>query len=67
MPAPTEILTLAEASRQIQSRKLSPVELVRTLLARIEALDGQLHAFITPTPFCFRYGTRSASIVFCSV
>ncbi len=40
-------LGIAEASRLIQSKKLSPVELTEGLLARIVARDPQLHAFIT--------------------
>ncbi len=39
-------LTAAEASRAFAAKTLSPVELVRALLARIDALDPKLHAFI---------------------
>jgi len=42
-------LTIAEASRLIRARKLSPVELTDALLNRIAALDPQLNAFITVT------------------
>jgi aspartyl-tRNA(Asn)/glutamyl-tRNA(Gln) amidotransferase subunit A len=42
-------LTIAEASRQIAAKQLSPVELTRAYLERIEALDPKLHAFITVT------------------
>ena len=35
-------LTIAEASRLIAAKRLSPVELVKELLARIEAIDPQL-------------------------
>ncbi|MDO9024491.1 amidase [Zwartia sp.] len=42
-------LTVAQASRQIKARKLSPVEYVDHLRTRIEALDDQISAFITPT------------------
>lgn len=42
-------LTVAEASRQIKARKLSPVEYVDHLSARVESLDDQLSCFITPT------------------
>jgi aspartyl-tRNA(Asn)/glutamyl-tRNA(Gln) amidotransferase subunit A len=40
-------LTIAEASRLIASRKLSPVELVEAYLSRIDAVDGVLHSYIT--------------------
>ncbi|MEZ5855032.1 MAG: amidase [Hyphomicrobiaceae bacterium] len=42
-------LTLAQASALIASRKLSPVDYVRALMARIEVLEPQLNAFITRT------------------
>jgi aspartyl-tRNA(Asn)/glutamyl-tRNA(Gln) amidotransferase subunit A len=42
-------LTLAEASRLIRSKKLSPVELTRALLERTETLEPQLNSFITQT------------------
>ncbi len=45
---PTD-LTLQEASMLVRSRRISPVELVRTYLARIERLDPQVNAFITVT------------------
>jgi aspartyl-tRNA(Asn)/glutamyl-tRNA(Gln) amidotransferase subunit A len=45
----TEILTIAEAATLIAQRKLSPVELTRSHLERIERLDGELHAFILLT------------------
>jgi aspartyl-tRNA(Asn)/glutamyl-tRNA(Gln) amidotransferase subunit A len=47
--SPAPFLTIAEASRLIASKRLSPVELVRMLLARIEALDPQLNAFLLVT------------------
>ena len=45
---PTELhwLTIADAARLIETRRLSPVELTDALLARIEALDPQLNAFL---------------------
>ena len=43
------IPTIAEAAGLIAKRKLSPVELTRACLARIERLDPTLHAFIKPT------------------
>ena len=39
-------LTATEIGAAYASRRLSPVELVRALLARIEACDRQVHAFI---------------------
>jgi len=43
------MLTLAEAADQIRTRKLSPVELTRACLDRIERLNPTLNAFITIT------------------
>ncbi len=42
-------LTIADASRLIAAKTLSPVELARDCLARIAALDPTLHAFIRVT------------------
>src|SRR5690606_7823790 len=55
-----EFLTIAEASRRIQKRELSPVELTDALLARIEALNPQLDAVVTPTPELARRQARGA-------
>jgi aspartyl-tRNA(Asn)/glutamyl-tRNA(Gln) amidotransferase subunit A len=41
--------SLLEASEQLRSRKLSPVELTRECLANIERLNPALNAFITVT------------------
>jgi aspartyl-tRNA(Asn)/glutamyl-tRNA(Gln) amidotransferase subunit A len=59
---PTELhwLTIAEAARQIERRRLSPVELADALLARIAALDPQLNAFLLPTPEKARERARAA-------
>ena len=38
-------LSAAEAARAFAARRLSPVELLTALLARIERLDPTLHAF----------------------
>ncbi|WP_428660542.1 amidase [Reyranella sp.] len=43
------ILTIAEAGKQIAAKKLSPVELTKTHLARIKKLDPQLNAFLLVT------------------
>jgi aspartyl-tRNA(Asn)/glutamyl-tRNA(Gln) amidotransferase subunit A len=40
-------LTIREAGRLLQSGKLSPVELTRAFLHRIERLDAQLQSYIT--------------------
>jgi len=49
-PSPSQDLlplTVAEAGRRIASKQLSPVELTRQTLARIEALNPKTGAFIT--------------------
>jgi aspartyl-tRNA(Asn)/glutamyl-tRNA(Gln) amidotransferase subunit A len=53
-------LTLAEAARLISVRKLSPVEYTESLLARTEALEPQLNAFITRTPDVAMAAARAA-------
>src|ERR1051326_9351441 len=40
------IPTIAEASKQIAAKQLSPVELTRACLDRVGALDDRLHAFV---------------------
>ena len=40
-------LTVTELEHLIRDKKLSPVELMQACLARIHALDGRFHAFIT--------------------
>jgi aspartyl-tRNA(Asn)/glutamyl-tRNA(Gln) amidotransferase subunit A len=40
-------LTITEAAARIERRDLSPVELTRAYLARIEHVDGQLNSFLT--------------------
>lgn len=42
-------LTIADAAGAIRARRLSPVELTRALLARIEQLNPRLDAFLTIT------------------
>jgi aspartyl-tRNA(Asn)/glutamyl-tRNA(Gln) amidotransferase subunit A len=60
--APTDLhwLTIADASRLIERRRLSPVELTDALIARAEALDPQLNAFLLPTPDKAREQARAA-------
>ena len=43
-------LTVAEAAELLRSKRLSPVEYARALIARIEKHDGKLHAFLRFTP-----------------
>jgi aspartyl-tRNA(Asn)/glutamyl-tRNA(Gln) amidotransferase subunit A len=59
-PSELHDLTLAEASRLIAARKLSPVEYTRALLARTDALEPQLNAFITRTSDAAMDGARAA-------
>jgi aspartyl-tRNA(Asn)/glutamyl-tRNA(Gln) amidotransferase subunit A len=53
-------LTIGELSRLLAARTLSPVELAEALIARIEQLDVQTHAFITPTFELARHQARQA-------
>ncbi len=46
---PTQVFTLAEAARLIETKQLSPVELTQTLLDRVAAYNPRLDAFITQT------------------
>ena len=39
-------LSIAEAASLIAAKRLSPVELTRAYLDRIEALNGNLHAYV---------------------
>jgi aspartyl-tRNA(Asn)/glutamyl-tRNA(Gln) amidotransferase subunit A len=43
------LLDLSEASRAVQKKEVSPVELTQACLARIEKLNPKLNAFITVT------------------
>jgi len=43
-------VTLTEAAGLLRRRKISPVELTRAVLARIERLEPQLHSYITVLP-----------------
>ncbi len=53
-------MTAVEASRAFATKKLSPVELMTALLARIDALDPRLHAFIRLDRDAALAGARSA-------
>lgn len=48
--AELSMLSLAEAAALIAARELSPVALTEAMLARIEALEPRLHAFVRVTP-----------------
>jgi aspartyl-tRNA(Asn)/glutamyl-tRNA(Gln) amidotransferase subunit A len=39
-------MTIVEASAAIRAKKLSPVELTKSFLNRIKALDGQLDSYL---------------------
>ncbi len=43
---PLYYLTIHEAQQLIKKRELSPVELTRAVLERVQAVDGKLHAYI---------------------
>ncbi|HMD64770.1 MAG TPA: amidase [Stellaceae bacterium] len=47
MPTDPTLLTVAEASRTIAAGQLSPVALTEAYLDRIDALDGELHSYVT--------------------
>jgi aspartyl-tRNA(Asn)/glutamyl-tRNA(Gln) amidotransferase subunit A len=48
-PASLSTLTLAAASQLVRAKKISPVELTKACLARIEQLNPKLNAFILVT------------------
>ncbi|MCC7271708.1 MAG: amidase [Alphaproteobacteria bacterium] len=50
MSLPLHHLTIAEASRRIAARELSPVELTKAVLDRIAAVDGRLNSYVLVTP-----------------
>ncbi len=43
------LLTIAEASRRLKAREISPLELTRAFLSRIDALDSQLDSYLLVT------------------
>jgi hypothetical protein len=43
-------LTIAEAASLIRRRELSPVDLTRAFVERIDALNPTLNAYVRPTP-----------------
>jgi aspartyl-tRNA(Asn)/glutamyl-tRNA(Gln) amidotransferase subunit A len=60
MPPELHDASIAELSRLVAGRKLSPVELVETLIRRVEQHDAQTHAFITRTFDLARQQARRA-------
>ena len=42
-------LSIAEASKLIKARKISPADIVEAALSRVEEIDQQLNAFVTVT------------------
>jgi aspartyl-tRNA(Asn)/glutamyl-tRNA(Gln) amidotransferase subunit A len=55
-------LTIEDAARLISQRQLSPVDLVQSLLARIETVDGALATFITVCADDALAGARRAEV-----
>lgn len=53
-------LSVGEASRLLQTRKVSPVELVDAFLARIAALDDRLHSYLLVTADAARAQAKAA-------
>src|SRR4029077_16313406 len=45
----TRFTTISELSQQVRGKEISPVEITRTCLNRIEELNASLNAFITVT------------------
>jgi aspartyl-tRNA(Asn)/glutamyl-tRNA(Gln) amidotransferase subunit A len=63
MPATTQdavSLTLEAAAEAVRSRRLSPTKLAESCLARIEALEPRLNAFVTITAELAREQARQA-------
>lgn len=57
---PIHYLSIAELARRYARRELSPVEVTRAVLERIERLDGQLDAYVTVTAERARAEARAA-------
>ena len=55
-------LTIGEASVLIKDKKLSPVELTQAYLDRMDAIDGQVKAYVTPLPESALQEARVAEI-----
>ncbi|WP_049764786.1 MULTISPECIES: amidase [Chelativorans] len=61
LPAPDED-TIVAAAAAYAARDLSPVELVKHMLLRIERLDGTLHSYITVLPEAALAQAREAEV-----
>src|SRR5204862_8346994 len=46
-PGELHYLTLRDAATRIRARQISPVELTKAILARIDQVEPKVHAFIT--------------------
>jgi len=55
-------LSITEASDLLHKGELSPVELTRACLERIEQLDGRLHSFITLMAITAMQQARQAEV-----
>ncbi|MBP2337933.1 aspartyl-tRNA(Asn)/glutamyl-tRNA(Gln) amidotransferase subunit A [Saccharothrix coeruleofusca] len=53
-------LSLAEAAQEVRARRLSPVELVDSVLERIDRVEPHLHAYVEVTPERARRDARRA-------
>jgi len=56
----SQVPTIAEASRLIEAKKLSPVELTDMLLKRIHAVDAKLNSFLLVTEDLARKAAKKA-------
>jgi aspartyl-tRNA(Asn)/glutamyl-tRNA(Gln) amidotransferase subunit A len=54
-------LSLAEAAKLVEKREVSPLELTDACIARAEALDGTLHAYLTMTFETARQKAKTAA------
>ncbi len=63
MPAVSETihLTLEDAAARVRDRRVSPAELTEACLARIEAVEPRLNAFVTVTAEVARAQAREAT------
>jgi aspartyl-tRNA(Asn)/glutamyl-tRNA(Gln) amidotransferase subunit A len=59
-PNDPTLLSLTEAAELIRTRQLSPVELLDATLARIDALEPRVGAFVTIVPAVARAAARAA-------